>query len=64
MQASYCSFITDDKAFNDHTIEDVMRETGIELLPLRKWQLPHSQDRISHWKFGRTFIPKILCRHG
>ena len=25
-----------DKAYNDYTIEDVMREAGIELLPLRK----------------------------
>ena len=30
------SFITGDKAYNDYTIEDVMREAGIELLPLRK----------------------------
>jgi len=30
------SFITGDKAYNDYTIEDVMREAGVELLPLRK----------------------------
>jgi hypothetical protein len=30
------SFITGDKAYNDYTIEDVMREAGIELVPLRK----------------------------
>ncbi|MBK7454551.1 MAG: IS982 family transposase [Anaerolineales bacterium] len=30
------SFITGDKAYNDYTIEDVMREAGIELMPLRK----------------------------
>ena len=30
------SFITGDKAYNDYTIEDIMREAGIELIPLRK----------------------------
>ncbi len=30
------SWITGDKAYNDYTIEDVMREAGLELLPLRK----------------------------
>ena len=30
------SFITGDKAYNDYTVEDVMREAGIELIPLRK----------------------------
>lgn len=30
------SFITGDKAYNDYTVEDVMREAGIELVPLRK----------------------------
>lgn len=30
------SWITGDKAYNDYTIEDVMREAGVELLPLRK----------------------------
>jgi len=30
------SWITGDKAYNDYTIEDIMREAGIELLPLRK----------------------------
>lgn len=30
------SFITGDKAYNDYTIEDVMREAGLELVPLRK----------------------------
>lgn len=30
------SFITGDKAYNNYTIEDVMREAGIELVPLRK----------------------------
>ncbi len=30
------SFVTGDKAYNDYTIEDVMREAGIELIPLRK----------------------------
>lgn len=30
------SFVTGDKAYNDYTIEDVMREAGVELIPLRK----------------------------
>jgi hypothetical protein len=30
------SFLTGDKAYNDYTIEDLMREAGIELIPLRK----------------------------
>ena len=30
------SFITGDKAYNDYTIEDLMREAGVELIPLRK----------------------------
>jgi hypothetical protein len=30
------SWITGDKAYNDYTIEDLMREAGVELLPLRK----------------------------
>ena len=30
------SFITGDKAYNDYTMEDVMREAGLELIPLRK----------------------------
>ena len=30
------SFITGDKAYNAYTIEDVRREAGIELIPLRK----------------------------
>ncbi len=30
------SFVTGDKAYNDYTIEDIMREAGIELIPLRK----------------------------
>ena len=30
------SFVTGDKAYNDYTIEDVMREAGIEMIPLRK----------------------------
>ena len=30
------SFVTGDKAYNDYTIEDVMREAGVELMPLRK----------------------------
>ncbi len=30
------SRLTGDKAYNDYTIEDMMREVGIELLPLRK----------------------------
>jgi Transposase DDE domain len=30
------SFITGDKAYNDYTIEDIMREAGLELIPLRK----------------------------
>lgn len=30
------SWVTGDKAYNDYTIEDVMREAGLELLPLRK----------------------------
>jgi len=30
------SFVTGDKAYNNYTIEDVMREAGLELIPLRK----------------------------
>ena len=30
------SWITGDKAYNDYLIEDVMREAGLELVPLRK----------------------------
>jgi hypothetical protein len=30
------SFVTGDKAYNDYTVEDVMREAGVELIPLRK----------------------------
>jgi hypothetical protein len=30
------SWITGDKAYNNYTIEDLMREAGLELLPLRK----------------------------
>jgi hypothetical protein len=30
------SFITGDKAYNNYTIEDIMREAGLELIPLRK----------------------------
>jgi len=30
------AFVTGDKAYNDYTVEDVMREAGIELIPLRK----------------------------
>jgi len=30
------SWITGDKAYNDYTFEDLMREAGVELLPLRK----------------------------
>jgi len=30
------SWITGDKAYNDYAIEDMLREAGIELLPLRK----------------------------
>ena len=30
------SWITGDKAYNDYTIEDLMREAGVELLPMRK----------------------------
>ena len=30
------SFITGDKAYNDYTVEDMLREAGLELLPLRK----------------------------
>jgi hypothetical protein len=30
------SFVTGDKAYNDYTIKDVMREAGLELIPLRK----------------------------
>jgi hypothetical protein len=30
------SWITGDKAYNDYTLEDLMREAGVELLPLRK----------------------------
>ncbi len=30
------SWITGDKAYNNYTIEDIMREAGLDLLPLRK----------------------------
>ena len=30
------SFVTGDKAYNNYAIEDIMREAGIELIPLRK----------------------------
>jgi len=30
------SFVTGDKAYTDYTVEDIMREAGIELIPLRK----------------------------
>src|SRR5215210_6662132 len=30
------SWITGDKAYNDYAVEDLMREAGVELLPLRK----------------------------
>ncbi len=30
------SWITVDKAYNDYAMEDLMREAGVELLPLRK----------------------------
>lgn len=30
------ALVTGDKAYNDYTVEDVMREAGIELIPLRK----------------------------
>ena len=30
------SFVPGDKAYNDYTIEDVMRQAGVELIPLRK----------------------------
>ena len=30
------SLVTGDKAYNDYTIEDIIHEAGIELLPLRK----------------------------
>jgi Transposase DDE domain len=30
------SWITGDKAYNNYTIEDLMREAGVELLPMRK----------------------------
>ena len=30
------SFVTGDKAYNHYVIEDVMREAGVELIPLRK----------------------------
>jgi hypothetical protein len=30
------SFVTGDKAYNNYTIEDMMREAGLELIPLRK----------------------------
>jgi hypothetical protein len=28
--------LTGDKAYNDYTVEDVLREAGVELLPIRK----------------------------
>jgi hypothetical protein len=30
------SWLTGDKAYNDYTVEDVLREAGLELLPMRK----------------------------
>jgi len=30
------SFVTGDKAYNDYTLEDILREAGMELIPLRK----------------------------
>jgi hypothetical protein len=30
------SFVTGDKGYNHYTIEDLLREAGIELIPLRK----------------------------
>ncbi len=30
------SFVTGDKAYNDYSVEDVLREAGVELVPLRK----------------------------
>ena len=30
------AWLTGDKAYNDYTIEDVLREAGVELLPMRK----------------------------
>jgi hypothetical protein len=30
------TFVTGDKAYNDYTIEDVVRAAGIQLIPLRK----------------------------
>ena len=30
------AFVTGDKAYNDYTVEDVLREAGIEFIPLRK----------------------------
>lgn len=30
------AWITGDKAYNDYTVEDILREAGIELLPMRK----------------------------
>jgi len=30
------SFVTGDKAYNNYTIEDMMREAGLELIPIRK----------------------------
>lgn len=31
-----CFWVTGDKAYNDYTVEDVLREAGIELVPIRK----------------------------
>jgi hypothetical protein len=30
------SWLNGDKAYNDYTVEDVLREAGVELLPIRK----------------------------
>jgi len=34
------SFVTGDKAYNNYTIEDVMHEAGLELIPIRNSHRP------------------------
>ena len=52
------AWITGDKAYNDYTIEDMMREAGLELLPFRKKNslrpVPH------HMFYLRSTVRKIV----
>jgi hypothetical protein len=42
------AWITGDKAYNDYTIEDILREAGLELLPFRK---KNSLRPVPHFMF-------------